>query len=429
MNVRALAARAVADVFAGRSLSDGLRSEGLSGRDTGLLRELVYGSVRHHRRLAALRDALLSQPLKTPNAALGSLMVVGLYQLLYTRVPAHAAVGETVNACAELKEDRARGLVNAVLRRAQREADALLKTIDCDPALLHSHPDWLVRQLGEAAGERLPDWLAANNNQGPMCLRVNRRQQTRDQYWQQLTAAGLLATVHPLARDALVLNQPCDVSQLPGFADGAVSVQDIAAQLAADFLDLQPGLRVLDACAAPGGKTAHMLEREPTLQVLALDNDSKRLQRVRDTLQRLKLDAVLRAADAGKPDSWWDRQRFDRILLDAPCSGTGVIRRHPDIKWLRRDTDIPALARTQLQLLDALWPTLQPGGLLLYCTCSVLPAENDQVIRAFLGKTADAQAEPIPPMPGDRGPGWAIAAGEQGMDGFFYARLRKQSAG
>ena len=428
MNLRAQAAELVTAVIQdGRSLNDLLPTatqDIVDGRDRALLKELVYGSLRHHRRLGALRDRLLSQPLQQPQGKLAQLLIVGLYQLQYTRVPAHAAVADTVNAVADIGEERARGLVNAILRNAQRKADALLIDIDRDWGLKHSHPEWLVSALKKAFARDTDSILTANNTPAPMTLRVNRRRGDVGSYQALLAALDIPSHLHNEARDALVLDSPLDVQQLPGFADGAVSVQDAAAQLAADYLDAQPGMRVLDACCAPGGKTAHLLEREPSLKLLALDNDASRLQRVRETLARLQLQADCKVVDAGAVDHWWDKQAFDRILLDAPCSGTGVIRRHPDIKWLRRERDIPALAAHQLQLLRALWPTLAPGGKLLYATCSSLPAENADVIQNFLASQSDARLQALPGQ-SESDCGRVINPGEAGMDGFYYALLIK----
>lgn len=430
MNLRARAAELVTAVIAdGRSLNDVLPMAAQAigdSRDRALLKELVYGSLRHYRRLAALRDRLLSQPLQQPQGKLAHLLIIGLYQLFHTRIPAHAAVADTVNAVTDLAEERARGLVNAILRNAQRRAETLLTEIDRDWGLKHSHPEWLVNAFKQAFGRDTEAVLSANNAPAPMTLRVNSQRGDVASYQAILSALGIAAQPHPEARDALVLDTPMDVQQLPGFADGAVSVQDAAAQLAADYLDARNGMRVLDACCAPGGKTAHLLEREPSLQLLALDNDADRLQRVQQTLQRLQLRAELRAVDAADTASWWDGQPFDRILLDAPCSGTGVIRRHPDIKWLRRDSDIAALAAQQLKLLRALWPTLASGGKLLYATCSSLPTENRTVIQTFLSEQPSAALLPLPTSH-EAGGGRIILAGETGMDGFYYALLQKTS--
>ena len=428
MNLRALAAQTISQVLVqGKSLADLMphaQQKISDPRDKGLLQEIVYGVLRHYRRLGALRDTLLSQKLTQPNAPLGCLMTVGLYQLFYTRVPGHAAVAATVDAVEDIKEPKARGLVNAILRRAQREGERHFTKIDGNWELKFSHPDWYLSALKPAGREQMLAVLEANNHPAPMTLRVNTHQQTKAQYLSKLTALGINAQQHAEAADALTLDEPMDVFQLPGFKDGEVSVQDAAAQLAADYLRLAPNLSVLDACAAPGGKTAHMLEREPTLNVLAIDNDNTRLARVKENLTRLKLQAEVVCADAAKTESWAQGRCFDRILLDAPCSGTGVIRRHPDIKWLRRERDIPALAQTQLKLLTSLWPLLKNDGLLLFATCSTLPQENEEVIKAFLAQQKGAKLIPLPRQADDR-IGRRILCGEQGMDGFYYALLTK----
>ncbi len=423
MNLRAHAALVLIDVFNGRSLSEALppHSRELNdARDKALLQEICFGVLRHRWRLQALRDRLLSKPLASPNGALAALLLVGLYQLLYLRVGAHAAVNETVNACVDIKETKTKGLVNAILRRAQRESEQHLKKIDCDPAQQFSHPKWML-DAWRSANVDHNAIMAANNAPAPMTLRVNTQQITRECYQQKLGAAAIESNAHPLARDAVVLSHACDVTLLPGFAAGEVSVQDAAAQLAADFLDLKPQLQVLDACCAPGGKTAHMLEREPTLQVTALDNDATRLQRVNENLTRLKLQATLIADDVFAAESAWLQQRFDRILCDAPCSATGVIRRHPDIKSLRRVEDIAKLADTQLRMLRKLWTLLKPDGILLYATCSTFRAENDNVINRFVAEQNDAR---LMTLTDDRRT-WQIWPGEQQMDGFFYAKLQK----
>lgn len=425
MNLRALAAQQIHEVCAkGISLADSLPlrlAELADARDRALVQEMVYGVLRHRRRLQSLREKLLAQPLKNPNGMLASLLLVGLYQLLYLRVPAHAAVSETVNACEDLDEGRARGLVNAVLRRAQREAAQLLPVIDEQTVVRYSHPDWLLAHWrGRCDIDKV---MEENNAQAPMTLRVNRQRISVADYQQQLQAIGISAHTLDGVADALVLEQAVDPTSLPGFDAGLISVQDAAAQLAAGFLDLQPHLRVLDACCAPGGKTVHMLEREPTLEVVAVDSDAQRLPRVRENLARAQVNAQCIVADVAAIDYWWDKKPFDRILCDAPCSATGVIRRHPDIKWLRRERDVAALAKTQLSLLQALWKTLAVDGLLLYATCSTLAAENDEVIQRFLETTPDAKLQPLD----DNHNTWQIWPGENQMDGFFYARLRKNT--
>ncbi len=424
MNLRARAALTVVAVFNGQSLSEALpaQSRELSdARDRALLQEICFGVLRHRWRLQALRDRLLSKPLEDNNGALAALLLVGLYQLLYLRVGAHAAVNETVNACADIKEAKTKGLVNAILRRAQRESEKHLSKVDRDPCTQFSHPRWLADSW-LSTGVDLSQIMAANNEAAPMTLRVNRSRLSREQYQQKLRDAGIDAIAHPLASDALVLNQAMDVQALPGFDVGEVSVQDAAAQLAVDLIDLQPNLTVLDACCAPGGKTAHMLEHEPSLKLTALDNDAQRMQRVRDNLMRLHLQADCVVDDVFAAEAAWLTPRYDRILCDAPCSATGVIRRHPDIKSLRRVEDIAKLADTQARMLKKLWTVLKPGGLLLYATCSTLRAENDNVVNRFVAAHGDAE---FLPLPNGRNT-WQIWPGEDQMDGFFYARLRKK---
>lgn len=428
--LRAGAARAVdAVVRHGRSLDAALadaRAGVASAEDRGLLQALAYGVLRDHRLLAVLAQAMLRRPLKAEQGELHALLLVGLYQLRSTRVAAHAAVAETVAATAALQSPWARGLVNALLRRYQREAAALEARVSRAPGVRYSHPDWLVEAVRRDWGEACETVLAANNQPGPMTLRVNLARGGRADYLQALKTAGLAARSGMHAPCALTLERPCAVQALPGFAEGRVSVQDEAAQLAAGLLAPAPGARVLDACAAPGGKTAHLLERCPGARLTALDVDEQRLEKVQANLQRLSLQARLQVGDAADTAAWWDGEAFDAILLDAPCSGTGVIRRHPDIKWLRRRKDIAALAARQRRLLGALWGVLAPQGRLLYATCSALCAENEAVVGAFLRSRGDAREVPIEASWGEPRPhGRRIRAGDDGMDGFYYALLEK----
>jgi len=440
MNPRLAAARALTPVLLGRaSLASSLPP--LLGkvplRDRALTQELAFGSARWQPSLQALVDKLLQKPLKASDQDIGALLLVGLYQLLFSRIPPHAAIGETVGCAAALRKTWAKGLLNAVLRRAQREQQSLLEWLksSADPAVRCAHPAWLQQKLELAYPEQWEAICEANNHRPSMTLRVNQRQISRTDYLQQLAEMGIGATCCQHSADGLLLDEPLDVSLLPGFAQGTVSVQDEAAQLAADFLQLAPGLRVLDACAAPGGKTCHLLEAEPQLgELLALDVDEKRLKRVEENLQRLQLNACrLLALDARQTQNWWDGAPFDRILLDAPCSGTGVIRRHPDIKLTRRADDIAKLAKQQGELLNALWPCLNPGGLLLYITCSVLPEENSEVITAFLKRTPNAEVLPINvPYGLVQSQGLQLLPLKKNgqnqcseYDGFYYARLHK----
>ncbi|MDA3921794.1 MAG: 16S rRNA (cytosine(967)-C(5))-methyltransferase RsmB [Salinisphaera sp.] len=419
---RALAARAISAVIdEGRSLDAALATlpADLPAADRSLCRMLAYGTLRDHRRLDAMLAPRIQRP---PQPLLKALLLVGLFQLEAMRVPPHAAVHATVGATVELKMGKARGMVNAILRAHQRSAPTLA---DDHPGLLHSYPDWLADAVQADWAEQGDGVLAAGNQRAPMHLRVNLRRTTRDAYLQTLLDADLRADPLALCVDGLTLAEPVSTEQLPGFANGLVSVQDGAAQLAADLMKLADGQRVLDACAAPGNKTAHLLERAD-IDLLALDIDESRLATHAATMKRLGLACHERIADAAQLDDWWDKQLFDRILLDAPCSGTGVIRRHPDIKWLRRASDIAQAATRQRALLESLWTTLAPGGRLVYATCSILRAEGSDVVAEFIAQTDDAREVVIAADWGAPEPvGRRIAPGEQGFDGFYYAVIKR----
>lgn len=433
MNPRLAAARALAAVLSGKaSLNSSLPAQldKVDERDRGLTQDLAFGTARWQPRLDLLAAQLLQKPFKAADADVQALLLVGLYQLFYTRIPAHAAIGETVGCADKLKKPWAKGLLNAVLRRAQREGEELFAGMERDPVVRTAHPRWLQKALKAFWPEQWEAICAANNAHPPMILRVNRRHHSRDAYLALLAEAGIGASACQYSRDGIVLAEACDVRGLPGFAEGWVSVQDEAAQLSADLLELAPGQRVLDACCAPGGKTCHLLEAEAGLaQMVAIDLEAKRLTRVRENLDRLQLDAELIACDARDTASWWDGKPFQRILLDAPCSATGVIRRHPDIKLTRQADDIPTLAALQGELLDALWPTLEVGGMLLYATCSSLPTENTEVVGAFLARTPGARELDLATEAGLRQPhGRQLLAQEGGHDGFYYAKLIKIAA-
>lgn len=433
MNPRLAAARALAAVLSGKaSLNSSLPTQldKVEERDRGLTQDLAFGTARWQPRLELLAAQLLQKPFKAADSEVQALLLVGLYQLFYTRIPAHAAIGETVGCADKLKKPWAKALLNAVLRRAQREGEELLASMERDPVVRTAHPRWLQKSLKAFWPEQWEAICAANNAHPPMILRVNRRHHSRDAYLALLGEAGIAAAACQYSRDGIVLAAACDVRGLPGFAEGWISVQDEAAQLAADLLELAPGQRVLDACCAPGGKTCHLLEAEQGLaEVVAIDLEAKRLVRVRENLARLQLDAKLIACDARDTANWWDGKTFQRILLDAPCSATGVIRRHPDIKLTRQADDIPALATLQGELLDALWPTLEVGGMLLYATCSSLPTENTEVIEAFLARTPGARELDLATEAGLRQPhGRQLLAQEGGHDGFYYAKLIKIAA-
>ncbi len=446
MKTRASAAKVLFQVVdKGQSLSSALpvAQQQLPVKDRALLQEICYGVLRWLPRLEFISRLLMEKPLTGKQRPVHFLILVGIYQLNYMRVPAHAAVAETVNAIKILKSPRLSGLVNAILRSYQRQQETLETQADGNDVCRYGHPGWIIKRLKAAYPTHWQQILTANNERPPMWIRVNRQHQDRADYQAQLAQDGIESSIPAadsgtyteapcsfsgcVADSALRLENPVDVHKLAQFDEGHSSVQDGAAQFAAQLLDAQPGELVLDACAAPGGKTAHILERQPALKhLVAVDFDQTRLLRVQENLDRIGLSAELIHGDASKPESWWQGPAFDRILLDAPCSATGVIRRHPDIKWLRRDADIAELAGLQASILDAMWQRLKPGGTLLYATCSVLPAENSEQIKAFLTRTPDAELIPIRPDESRDNPGWQILPDQCGMDGFFYAKLKKQ---
>ncbi len=431
MKPRLAAVRVVSQVLAqGRSLSvllpDILESVP-QPKDRAFVQQLCFGVLRFLPRLEACMVHHLNRPLKAKDQDLHAVLLLGLYQLIYLRVPDHAAVSETVALPRAIGKPWARSLVNAVLRGFLRSKEATLAQVDSDDAVASAHPRWLLDMLCSDWPEQWQVIVRGNNQQPPMTLRLNRRLVEREAWLQRLRSAGMDAVELPGTETGLVLTQPVDVTSLPGFLVGEVSVQDGAAQLAAVLLDAQPGDRVLDACAAPGGKTAHILERQPDLaELVAIDIDEERLQRVKQNLSRLGLNARLQPGNAAEPSQWWNGKQFDRILLDAPCSATGVIRRHPDIKVLRRADDIPMLVAKQQQLLESLWSLLKPGGILLYATCAVLKQENVQQVTDFIGKHRDAREIPLAGSWGrEMSVGRQILPGENQMDGFYYACLQK----
>jgi len=426
---RVAAARCLASIAQeGSSLSRQLPrgEQDLDPAQRPLYRELCYGTLRYYWRLDAGLKPLFSKGLKPKDSDVKMLILIGAYQLFYTRIPPHAAINSAVEGCRSLGKKWAAGMANAILRRCQREQDSLFK--DLKPAAEAAFPAWLYQAIAQAWPDQLTGIMAASNAHPPFCLRLNRLHQDRDSYLQRLAEQEMNASPCEFAGYGIRLDKACAVDKLPGFADGHISVQDEAAQLCTELLDLHAGQRVLDACAAPGGKTGAILEAEPALaELVALDIDEQRLSRISDNLQRLQLNASLVAADAADLDSWWDGRHFDRILLDAPCSATGVIRRNPDIKLNRVVSDIAPLCRLQASLLDQLWQCLAPGGVFVYATCSLLPVENEAQISAFLSRQAEAELLPIAADWGvDRDGSRQLFPQEQGHDGFFYAVLRKK---
>jgi 16S rRNA (cytosine967-C5)-methyltransferase len=381
------------------------------------------------RRLPLLQHwlrSLLDRPLKGNKKVIEHLILLGLYQLNFSRVSNHAAVGETVAAASYLNAAGLKGLVNAVLRNFQREN---LADKPVDDAIINSGlPKWLFKAIENAYGDDAEQVRNETNAMAPIWLRVNKLQTSLAAFTQALDKAGVEYTLSANHADAVILTKREDITALPGFEKGHFAVQDGAAQLAAHYLEPQANERILDCCAAPGGKTGHIVESAPDTQyVLALDADATRLKRVEENMTRLKHTVDIKQGDAANPDSWWDGKPFDRILLDAPCSATGVIRRHPDIRWLRKANDIDNLAQLQRRILETLWGLLKPGGTLLYATCSILPKENMAQIQQFLADTPDASLSPIVKTETVDKPGRQITPGEQQMDGFYYARLVKSA--
>jgi len=392
-----------------------------------LIQEYTYGVCRWFHRLEVILTKLMDKPLRKKDQDIHCLLLLGLYQLYFMRTPDHAAINETVALTRRLGKDWASKLVNAILRNAQRKQEALEADSSVPSVAGYSHPQWMITALKDDWPDQWEDILIKNNIQAPMTLRVNTRCTDRESYMAQLSKVGITGKPGNISMTAIILDQAVDVTQLPGFTEGFVSVQDETSQMVATLLVAKPNSRCLDACAAPGGKTCSLLESQPdNLELLALDNSNSRLEKVRENLARLQLQATILCGNAQDPASWWDRKPFDSILLDAPCTGTGVIRRHPDIKLLRHAEDVPRLASIQQQLLTALWPCLKKGGRMMYSTCSVLKAENTLQIEAFLASTKDAKIVDIT-LPGaiPCRAGIQFLPGQDNLDGFYYALLEK----
>lgn len=426
-NPRMAALDAMAEVLdKGRSLAESPALSRLKdSRDNALARHLTYGVLRWLNALSWLGNQLLSKPLKSRDRDVQRLILIGLQQLWHDATASHAAVNETAECARLMNKPWAVGLVNAVLRRFQREQQHWLEKLEKTDNF-YTHPAWLLKDLKQDWPDNWQQIALANNQQAPLWLRINRQKADEETLFEQLKTAGFEVQKHPFAADAISITPAAPVARIPGFANGWLSVQDPAAQLARDLIKPEDGQRILDACSAPGGKAAHLLESCPAIDLTVLDQQKHRVEQIRETMQRLELSVKPMVADATDTSLWWDGKTFDKILLDAPCSATGVIRRHPEIKWLRSNDEVDSVMEIQAALLDALWPLLAPGGTLVYATCSLLRCENDQQVSRFLQRTKDAELEVL-----DAGWGMAldcgrqILPGEAEMDGFFYAILRK----
>lgn len=426
MNPRAVAATLLFQTIINKRSLSTIFAKHTFQKEGSLVKELCYGTLRWYYQLDFIAKQFISKPFKVKDQDVYLLILIGLYQLIHLNIAKHAVVTETVAAARLLQKDWATKIINAVLRQFLREQTQILTTIKEDESAHYAHPSWLINEIKKYW---LTEWkriLEVNNQRPPFTLRINTNKISINTYLSELTAKNIHATDVPDSPSAIILSKAIEVNLLPYFSEGWVSVQDKSAQLAAPLLDLYPHHRVLDACAAPGGKTTHILELQPEIEVVAIDIDRERLQKVQENLQRLQFNATLIVGDATNPKTWWDGKLFDRILLDAPCSATGVIRRHPDIKLLRQATDIKALAAQQYKLLKNLWPLLKSGGILVYCTCSILPEENLQIIGKFLQSQDDAKEIPI------NIPGLVSSSlGKQLLptataDGFYYAKLYKK---
>lgn len=390
--------------------------ECLTPEDTPFVYQLTYGALRHYFSLCAMVNHALKQPLSKSDHDLYLLLLLGIYQLKYLDVPEYAVLKETVDIADKIKKSWAKKLINAILRRYLREKESFEKQILLTEQSQYDHPQWFIERIKNTYPEQWQAILLANNERAPLSLRINRLKISCDDYLQQLDFNTKQLEHFP---HAVVLDQATNVENLPGFKEGWFSVQDLASQAVVEYLDLKPGQRVLDACAAPGGKACHILEREPHLnELVALDNSPTRLKKITENLERLQLKATLICGDAAEPEKWWDKKTFDRILLDAPCSATGVIRRHPDIKLLRTPEEIAQATQIQKKILMSLWPLLKKEGLLVYTTCSILSEENQEQIEQFLQHNQDAQLIKSTQL---------IPGNEENADGFFYSVIRKNS--
>ena len=428
-NPRQLALTGLIKVSQGRSLSDVLPLfKSMEANDRALATQLVFGTLHHYFELQAIANGLLSRPLKKDDKDVLLCLMLGIYQLHYTRIPDHAAIHETVALCDDLNKSWGKSILNAILRRIQRSPD-MIATFNMTNPSRYNLPNWLYDQLTSDWGDEAHDWLPLMHKKAPLTLRVNSMKTNRDDYLAQLKSHEVESFALAHAPDAINLTSATDITALPGYSDGLFSVQDAAAQNAAVILDPQPGEHILDACAAPGGKTAHILELTNQKSTLvALDNVEERLERLHENLERLQLTADVRCGDAVTATDWLkENEQFDRILCDAPCSATGIIRRHPDICQHRTVKDVKRLNQIQWRILKSLWACLKPGGTMVYSTCSILKSENDSMVADFLRQNDDAELVPFNNfVNGEETKGTLqIFPGTEQMDGFFYAKLYK----
>lgn len=398
-----------------------------------LLKELCFGVCRQYPKLNSIALHLLAHPFEEKDTDLYAALLLGLYQLSYMNTPDHAAVHETVESCRLLKKDWATKLMNAVLRRYQREADEIIESLESTPSVEYNQPKWLLKRFIKHWPEHFEEIVDASNTHPPMCIRVNESRVSRETYQEQLNGLGIKSNVGDFSTSALYLKNAVRVGELPNFEKGFVSVQDESAQLSAHILNPKAGEKILDACAAPGGKTGHLLEKGNDIDLTAVELESWRMEKIESNIERLGYNAHLICADAGEVKSWWDGKHFDKILLDVPCSATGVIRRNPDIKINRKPADIDELVLIQREILSKVWATLKSGGHMLYATCSLMPEENEQQIQYFLETQVDAKEVAINTLAPEFELEWGIPVshGRQlfptidGHDGFYYCLLKK----
>jgi len=419
-------------IIKGRSVNEILAIQDqpeLDPQHRPLAKQMLFGCLRYYHQLKTITDNLLDKPFKAKDSDLELVIIIGLYQLKYLSTPDHAAISESVELSRSIGKKWAAGLINGVLRRFQRESTEIESGLAKSLQFKFSHPGWIVKKLKLDWPQEFEQILTSNNHQAPMTIRANTIKNSVNEYLVKLQQVELNACEHPIATDGLVLEKAADVMALPGFAEGEVTVQDAAAQLPIEMLDLQPGQVVLDACAAPGGKTTHILQRQNQIKLTAVEMSASRAEKIRQTLDRLELDCELKISDVTDVDSWWNGQLFDRILLDVPCSASGVIRRNPDIKVHRKVTDIKPLLDIQSEILNECWQLLKPGGILVYATCSVFKQENQQQIQTFL-ESNEAEIIAMPKekhqlLNGRAAVGYQILPGEMQMDGFYFCGLMK----